>query len=380
MKNFSLYIALLSTLILTSCGTSASYTAGAAYQDGIYYQPDYNSLQAAQSAEQSKLAALTEETRAKKVYTEPVDTIVLDQTSKDITVPLEMDKKYVVLLEGETYEERFKKFDDESDYTFSINFEYGYGNHFYGYPYSYAYPYRSTWHLSWYHPWYGPSYHYGWYDPWYDPWYYPGYYPYYPYYGPAYAYGWYDPWYYPGYYPMYPPIYPGYYPGGSGVASKDVIYGRRDLHRDGNRPANVAHNRNQRDVQKKQTATTSAITGANQIRGRELNRTTSAAVRDQGTSKGNNTSAIPTRSGVRNNYRASSNQNANATAARSSSNRDNGRATYQYNNNASQSQSTSRNSSTYQSRSGYQGSSYSGGGRSTGSSSSGSNYRTGGRR
>ena len=127
MKNFSLYIVLLSTLILTSCGTSASYTSSAPFEDGIYYTPDKASIDAAVSAEQKQIAALTEETKAKKVCTEAVDTIVLGETSKDITLPLELNKSYVVLLEGETYEERFKKFEDEEDYTFSINFEMGYG-------------------------------------------------------------------------------------------------------------------------------------------------------------------------------------------------------------------------------------------------------------
>ena len=365
MKNFSLYIVLLSTLILTSCGTSASYTSSAPFEDGIYYTPDKASIEAAVSAEQKQIAALTEETKAKTVCTEAVDTIVLGETSKDITLPLELDKSYVVLLEGETYEERFKKFEDEEDYTFSITFEMGYGAGYgYYYPwYTHAYYRPAHYYYGWYNPWYEP-----WYDPWYSPWYYPSYYPYY---GPSYYYGWYDPWYYPGFYPGYYPMYPHTYPIG-GITSNDVIHGRRDLSRNSNTSVAQISGGNRHN----RTTTAAPATSVNQIRGRELNRGGAPSVKgdNTGTVTGNN-GTIPTRNGVRNNYRASSSQNTRKE--QTASGRDNGRATYQYNNNATQSTGASINYN--QSRSNYQ-SGYSGGGsRSTGSSS-GSSYRTGGRR
>lgn len=365
MKNISLYIVLLSTLILTSCGTSASYTSGTLFQDGIYYTPDKAAIEAAASAEQKQISALTEETKTKRIHPEAADTIVLGETSRNVTLPLELDKSYVVLLEGETYEERFKKFDDEDDYTFSINFEMGYGV-----GYSHYYPWHSPvyyrpahYYYGWYNPWYEP-----WYDPWYSPWYYPSYYPYY---GPSYYYGWYDPWYYPGFYPGYYPIYPNIYPIG-GIATNDVVHGRRDLTRNNNTTTAQISNGNRLN-----RSTTTSATGVNQIRGRELKRggTTAANSTGSSTVKENN-GTIPSRNGVRNQYRASSSQN-NRKEQTTSTGRDNGRATYQYNNNATQ--STGASSTYSQGRSGYQ-SGYSGGGaRSTGSSS-GSSYRTGGRR
>jgi len=369
MKNFSLYIVLLGALILSSCGTTSSLTQSGIMEDGIYYNPDYSALKASAAAEEAQIAQLTQETKTPKVYAEPADTIVLGATAKDVTVPLEIDKTYVVLLEGETYEERFRKFDDEDDYTFSINFEYGYGSPFYGYPYSYAYPYRATWNLSWYHPWYGPTYPWGWYDPWYDPWYSP-------WYGPSYAWGWYDPWYYPYYPGFYPGYYPGWYPGYYPVASTsryDVIQGRREK----SRP--VAQRHLQANTPSRTPSNGREVTpsGINQIRGREI--TSSSTVTNPGTS-----GSAPKRSGIRDVQQNSSSKYRQSSApsrsqSTSTERKETGRATYQYNNGSqNQNRSTSSNNYNYQSRSGYQGGSTGGAYRSSGSSSSGG--RTGGRR
>lgn len=385
MKKISLYMALLGALVLTSCGTSASYSNSAYMEDGIYYMPDQASLRASISADQAQIAQLTSQTRESATYHRDVDTLVLDQ-SRNVNVPLELDKTYVVLLDGETYEERFNKFDND-DYSFTINFEYNIGV---GYGYPYYNPYYSW---RWYSPrYYTPYYAWGWYDPWYDPWYYPPYFgPYYsPYYSPYYAWGWYDPWYDPWYY--YPHIYPGYYPGHPGPGHyKDVVHGRRDPHRPhttvadrkphntGNRPTNNRPS----DIRPTNSGDYNRPVTDNTIR---KNREIKEISRPGSTSVSSSERKTVQRTGVHNNNsRASSSsskyrQSANPTHKRSSvssgSNRNNTNVNATYSN--QERRATSSSQSNFNSRSSYSGSS-SGAMRSGGGGGS-SNTRSGGRR
>lgn len=398
MKNFSIYLVLLSSLILTSCGTSASYTSSNGIEDGIYYNPDYASLKASTLAEETYIAELTKETKASRIYSEPVDTIHLGET-KNVELPLEPDKTYVVLLDGETYEERLNKFDDDSDLTFSINFEYNVGV---GY----------NWGWNPYYRYYGPSYYWGWRSAWYDPWYYPYYDPwYYPWYGPSYAWGWYDPWYYPYYdpwyypwYPYHPHVYPGYYPGPhypGGHHHHDVVYGRRDLaHNQHNHNSGIhkaALSERVPDNRVRPVPTRTENSGISQIRGREIKRTTPGNVnreinntRQSTINSDKRETATPQRTNIRNTqsgnnsdkYRQSSNNsnrrrtNASASYSTERSNTSGSgtvnRSNHSYQNNRSTQSSYSQSRS-----SGYSSGATSG--RSSGSSS-GSSRSTGGRR
>ncbi len=372
MKNFSICLILLSSLILISCGTTASYTGSSTIQDGIYYNPDYAAIKAATEAEQTHIAQLTSETKASKIYREPVDTIVLGET-RNVNIPLEPEKTYVVLLEGETYEERLNKFDEGSDRTFSINFEYNFG---YGYDWGWnPYYYHHTPSYYW---WHRPSYYWGWYDPWYSPWY--GYGPAYYHYG-----GWYDPWYYPGFYPgyyagyyppyydpwygpMYPPMYlpPPPPPGPGGAGHKDVVHGRRDIARTTPAAAPASHRESVRRAPVQQ--------GINQVRGNGSGSNTQTAsstqrrgVRDakQGNSSDKyRQSATQTQKGTTRSsgsYTNSSNQRYQSSQGQSS------RSTY----NQNRSNSYSGRSSSYSSGSSY---------RSSGNTSGSGATRTGGRR
>lgn len=394
MKKISLCVILLGSIIITSCGTSASYTSGTSILDGIYYNPDYSAIKASTAAEEAYIAELTSETKASRIYSAKADTIVLGE-SRQIDIPLEPEKSYVVLLEGETYEERFNKFNDDQEPSFTINFEYNFG---YGY----------NWGWNPYHRWYAPWYH-SWYDPWYDPWYNPWYSPWY---GPGYAWGWYDPWYYswydpwyspwynpwynPWYGPGYPPVHPGFGPGPGGPHHhKDIIYGRRDLNRDGvSHPSGIKSQR-ERDNARNQRLAEAArqgdnairpdgLGGVNQVRGREIKRTNPVTASERSSVNASQGSATQ-RTGIRNSqdtgtntkYRQSSGSSSRksaTTTATSSSNSRNTTGYYnpsQHNTNRS-SYSQSRNSS----YSGSSGSSY----RSSGSTSGGGGQRTGGRR
>lgn len=400
MKNFSLYLILLSSLTLISCGTSASYTANTGIEDGIYYNPDYASLKASASAEQAYIAELTSETKAAKIYSQPADTIRLGET-RNVELPLEPEKTYVVLLDGETYQERLSKFDDDSDLTFSINFEYGFGAGYYG-----------GWNP--YYRWHGPSYYWGWHTAWYDPWYYPYYDPWYrPWYGPRYAWGWYDPWHYPyydpWYYPwyghIYPPVYPGFYPGPGGIHHHDVVYGRRELAHHNTRQNNAIRHtaikeRSPQSVHERGRSGIGENSGISQIRGREVQRTTPGNIhtQTQNTRQGSvNTggemrSSTTQRTGIRNSrqgngseqYRQSS-SNSNRGKTKVSTSYSNGNSGAYSNTNRSGSSYQNSGSSHNSSRSTYSqsrnsgsssGSSY----RSSGSSSSGSSRSTGSRR
>ena len=371
MKKISICLILLSSLILTSCGTTASYTDSRTIQDAIYYNPDYASIKAATEAEQNHIAQLTSQTKASKIYSEPADTIVLGET-RNVTIPLEPEKTYVVLLEGETYEDRFNKFEEGSDRTFSINFEYNFG---YGYDWGWN-PYYYH-HSPSYYRWHTPSYYWGWYDPWYSPWY--GYGPHYYYYS-----GWYDPWYYPGFYPgyyagyyppyydpwygpMYPPMYLPIAPGPGGVGHKDVVHGRREIARATPAAAPASHRESVRRAPAQQSIS--------QVRGNNTDnrsQTTASSTQRRGVkdAKQGNTSdkyrqsATQTQKGA---TRSSSSYNNSSTQRYQSSQGQSSRSTYNQNRN----NSYSGRSSSYNSGSSY---------RSSGNTSGGGSSRTGGRR
>lgn len=396
MKNFSLYLILLSSLILTSCGTSASYTSNTGIEDGIYYSPDYASLKASASAEEAYIAELTSETKAARIYSQPADTIRLGET-KSVNLPLEPEKTYVVLLDGETYEERLSKFDDDSDLTFSINFEYGFGAGYYG-----------GWNP--YYRWHGPSYYWGWHGAWHTPWHYPYYDPWYnPWYGPSYAWGWYDPWYYPyydpwyypWYGPMYPPVYPGFYPGPGGVHHRDVVYGRRDLaHHTPRTNSGIGqkstHDRGQVAGRERIRGSYSENSGISQIRGRDVQRTTPGKIQSEAlntrqgaVNSGNGVTRSSTqRSGIRNTQQGNSSDKYRQSSSNSS--RERAKVTTSYSNGRSNTsgnihRSGSNYQNTHSSRSSYsqsRSSGYSSGASSVRSSgsSSGSSRSTGGRR
>lgn len=202
MKNKILLLCISSVLVLSSCGTSSYYAGG--YQDGIYYRPD-NSLTLAKTAEDKKLSDLSAQTkdRNQSRYSKNiVDTLYLDEKGVAV-VDLEPDKSYLVVIDEETYEDRFKRFNDDS-YCFTINF-------------NWDVPYYSYWYNPWYYPSWHRHHYFGFYNPWYgsyfgwgyyDPWYYGYNYGF----SPMFGWGYYDPWYYGNFYnPYFNPYYP-YHP------------------------------------------------------------------------------------------------------------------------------------------------------------------------
>lgn len=204
MKNSSLYAALCSLLLLSSCGTTA-YQASS-FEDNIYYTPTRSARETIADQER-QLAALSGKTTAgMQAWSAGVtDTLLLSGTNPEVSVPFEPNTAYYVSLSDTTRQ-----------FTVNLNFDDPYYDWRYNGWYS---PYWGTWRSPWYYgpqfgfgwsSWYGWSAWAGWYDPWFGP------------YGPWY--GWYDPWYGP-WYGWYDPWYPGYpvcpsYP-------VDIQYGRR---------------------------------------------------------------------------------------------------------------------------------------------------------
>lgn len=300
MKKKSLYLILLGALSLTSCGTSASYTNSSLIEDGIYYTPDYVSIRQAHNQQRQEIATLTQETKNRndRTYTSPTDTIVLGET-KSVTLPLELDKTYVVLMDGESYEERFNKFND-ANYTFSINFDYSLGT----YPYYYGWNgwYAPSYYGMWYDPWYSP-WHYHRYDRWYSYWYGPSWFTWY---GPNYPWGGYDPWYNPWYDPWYYNYHAPYYYYAS-HHSRDVIYGRRDDHTSATRSNGV------RSTSQMGTRAYSSNSGAQQVRGTAAAQRTNSNGERINRSQGGNTQYKRVSGSETNKYRQSNSTRNNQT-------------------------------------------------------------------
>ncbi len=229
MKNNILFISILGSIILFSCGTvnRANYTS-ANYTNGIYYTPDAEESAASQRARE-ELAQLAGETekymgdRSKEpAYQEsPDNEIIYVGDTNVVNIDYNPTKSYAIVDNRESYEERIRKFDSP---TYTVNIEWNsYGGWEYWYRPHWA-PYGTAWYNPWwggYYSWWGPSYPYyawnGWYDPWHYGWYDPWYYGWHnPWWGPS----WYYPYYGPGYYPIAPPHHHG--------PHRDIYYGRRE--------------------------------------------------------------------------------------------------------------------------------------------------------
>ena len=172
MKNRLFILSLLALFGLASCGTTSYYSS--VYDDSIYSRP------------QMRLTVVRNDDggttySAGRAGRYSVDVYALD--------------------DGETYEARLHRFDDEPVESYTVYVDY------YG------------WDNPWYNPWWGPAYYYSWYSPWrhsyawYNTWWYDSWYGYGwrdPYWYSGWA--WYDPWYHCSWYNCYwGPHYGPYY-------------------------------------------------------------------------------------------------------------------------------------------------------------------------
>ncbi|MBR5856561.1 MAG: hypothetical protein IKY70_04745 [Bacteroidales bacterium] len=393
MKNNILFVILVGSMFLISCGTlhHTSYNSQN-FVNGIYYTPDPQESNRINEA-RGKFNELAEETNS---VLNPTQSSGSDYNNGTVTTNTGELQEYLAIA------------DKYSTPEYSVNIEFS--NPYIGgwYP---STSYESLWgtgpslhigtYYSWYNPWY---YRYSWYGPgWYDPWYYGStwYSPWYsPWYSSWYG-GWYDPWYGPGYYPgyhpgYYPGHYPGFYPGGHPgfypntpphhAPDRNIYYGKRE-----NGGSTISGNRNGGSYNTRRDG------NVNQIRGNNTsdNMTSSAtqqnsnrqgssfrrganSTTNNGTQKPDvNTSNGKTSSSSGTMYRRSAQPKTKSSDA--NTNREN-RNSNSYNNNNSNygrsnnpSYNRSNNSSTFNpgNSSGHQRSS----GSSSGSGRSGSSYR-----
>ena len=279
MKNSWLFLSIFGVFILSSCGSSRYYS------NGVNGDPVYGS------------------------------NIVIRQDRAEVREPQKVVYQEVyegddVLLEGETYEMRIRKFD--GDIYVSVKDKPWFNNCCWGCGAAFVAGWWgwNRWYDPWYYdPWYGP-----WRDPWYRPWYRP----------------WYDPWYYPGPGPI--------------IINNNYVYAKK--------VSTSGSPRSTGNVVSARRSYDSASTSSN------VRRSSSSSSRN-GSYSSSNSATSRTRSSSYSNgtSRSSSGNSRSVTRSSSSTNRNNS-----YNN------SNSRSNNTYNSRSN---GSYSGSSRSSGSYSSG---------
>lgn len=176
MKN-RLFILTALVLILGSCATPRKYAANS-FEDPIYNSSRSTTVVVAKGpkerTERTEIKELREKTKQKRFI---VDGKIVEAAYADEQGNVQIDalpgKTYIVLEEGESFEERLNKFESPT-YTININhniFDYAdpwfwaeYYNplypYYYYYGYHYGYPYYINPFRSYYMSWGWPFYHY----------------------------------------------------------------------------------------------------------------------------------------------------------------------------------------------------------------------------
>lgn len=208
MKKVLIIASLLVTVLLSSCGTSASYYASSEFEDGIYYRPSKEAALASAKIEDEVDELIA---RTKREAARFTDTIVISGATASVDLEYRPDTRYALVLDN-----------DSAGPIGEVNLNFNFDDYWYGYR---NYNYWDYWYMAnnwpwcgywgYYDPWFGPGWGigfgwsswYGW-GVWFDPWYGPWYNPWYAWYGP-----WYGPWYYDYYYAYAPGFYHGYLAG-----------------------------------------------------------------------------------------------------------------------------------------------------------------------
>jgi hypothetical protein len=159
-------------LLISSCATTTRYTSSNTFEDAVYQRPqsgNYIVVNTQQDSDINRLRNKTKESNAVFINGKLVEPVYANEKG-EVNINLEQEKTYIILQEGESFEDRLTMF-DSPNYNINITF--------------------STW--DFYNPWYWdmyyiprPGYRFGgslYYHPWYNPWYRPWYSPVYSYWG-----------------------------------------------------------------------------------------------------------------------------------------------------------------------------------------------------
>lgn len=159
-------------LLISSCATTTKYASSSAFEDAVYQRPqsgNYLVVNTQQDSDANRLRSRTKESNAVFINGKLVEPVYANEKG-EVNINLEQEKTYIILQEGESFEDRLTMF-DTPNYNINITF--------------------STW--DFYNPWYWdmyyiprPGYRFGgslYYHPWYNPWFRPWYSPVYSYWG-----------------------------------------------------------------------------------------------------------------------------------------------------------------------------------------------------
>lgn len=159
MKNtITIIVPIILGYFLSSCGTTTGLTT-AVYQDAIYQKPDANGYIVVNTNNDKEIEVLrgkTKESNGVYINGKLVEPLYVDEKG-NVEINIggeEIDKTYLVLNPGESFEERLTKFENPQ-YTININYD-PFNDYFYWY---YSNPFRFWrvgsyyWGNYWYNPW-----------------------------------------------------------------------------------------------------------------------------------------------------------------------------------------------------------------------------------
>ncbi len=163
MKNtITIIVPIILGYFLSSCGTTTGLTT-AVYQDAIYQKPDANGYIVVNTNNDKEIEVLrgkTKESNGVYIKGKLVEPLYVDEEG-NVEINLggeEIDKTYLVLNPGESFEERLTKFENPQ---YTINITYDPFNNYFDWYYSNPFRFWRVGNYYWGNYWYNPWIHYG---------------------------------------------------------------------------------------------------------------------------------------------------------------------------------------------------------------------------
>lgn len=166
MKNtITIIVPIILGYFLSSCGTTTGLTT-AVYQDAIYQKPDANGYIVVNTNNDKEIEVLrgkTKESNGVYINGKLVEPLYVDEKG-NVNIDIsgeEVDKTYLVLNPGESFEERLTKFENPQ-YTINITYDPfdNYYSWYYANPFHY-WRFGNYWGSFWYNPWRNYGRYYG---------------------------------------------------------------------------------------------------------------------------------------------------------------------------------------------------------------------------